>query len=346
MRVLLRPVVELHRTFVAIQLYRLIVAVLVLVVLGAVGLWLAEPDVTLANALWWSVVTLTTVGYGDISPLTAGGRLVGAVLMMLGIGVLGAFTGQLASLLTERRRLARLGLMTDVTVADHTILAGWSPRARDVLETLRATPRGRRRPIALIADRAETPAPNDERLYFIQGTVSEATLTRANLAEAATVIVFGDPTLDPEARDAKVVLHVLTIESLHPAAYTIAEVELLSSVAHCRRAHADEVVVGSELTSHLLTRASLDPGLSGMISELMNPAPGAELFSVPVPARFAGQPFGDVVPVVKAEYEALAVGVLTYADGRIRTLTNPPSDYRLDAADRLLLIGPTELDAL
>jgi voltage-gated potassium channel len=52
-----------------------------------------QPDdfATLADAMWWSFVTLTTVGYGDLYPVTAGGRLVAAFTMVLGIGIFGTF---------------------------------------------------------------------------------------------------------------------------------------------------------------------------------------------------------------------------------------------------------------
>jgi voltage-gated potassium channel len=52
-----------------------------------------------ADSLWWSVVTLTTVGYGDIAPITTTGRLAAAVLMVTGIAVLGLLAGSLASFL-------------------------------------------------------------------------------------------------------------------------------------------------------------------------------------------------------------------------------------------------------
>ena len=47
--------------------------------------------------MWWAITTTTTVGYGDIYPLTAEGRLIAVVLMLTGIGVIGVFTATIAS---------------------------------------------------------------------------------------------------------------------------------------------------------------------------------------------------------------------------------------------------------
>ena len=52
---------------------------------------------TAGDALWWSLVTITTVGYGDHYPVTTPGRLVAAWLMIVGIGVMGTVTGVVAS---------------------------------------------------------------------------------------------------------------------------------------------------------------------------------------------------------------------------------------------------------
>ncbi len=56
---------------------------------------------TASDALWWSVVTITTVGYGDKFPVSDGGRIVAAILMTAGVGLFGTFTGFVASMFVE-----------------------------------------------------------------------------------------------------------------------------------------------------------------------------------------------------------------------------------------------------
>lgn len=77
------------------------------VVLGAVGIFLVERGENkaiagLGDALWWAIVTATTVGYGDVSPVTLEGRLIAVALMLTGIGIIGVFTATVASMFLEQ----------------------------------------------------------------------------------------------------------------------------------------------------------------------------------------------------------------------------------------------------
>lgn len=78
---------------------------LLIVLLGGAFAFSLEPDTfhTYWNAVWWAIVTATTVGYGDYYPVTVGGRLVGIALMVFGVGMIGTFAGLLSSFLVERK---------------------------------------------------------------------------------------------------------------------------------------------------------------------------------------------------------------------------------------------------
>jgi voltage-gated potassium channel len=81
---------------------RVAVIAVAVVVIGAAAAYRAEhpsnPEfATFGDSLWWAVVTLTTVGYGDIVPKTTAGRLTGFMIMVTGVGILGVLAGSLAS---------------------------------------------------------------------------------------------------------------------------------------------------------------------------------------------------------------------------------------------------------
>lgn len=86
------------------SLFRVLIAVVGTVFLGAWLVLLFEDNAKGSNihdypdALWWAIVTVTTVGYGDRYPVSAGGRFVAVVLMLVGIGLIGVLTATVASL--------------------------------------------------------------------------------------------------------------------------------------------------------------------------------------------------------------------------------------------------------
>lgn len=73
---------------------------------------------TLGNALWWSVVTVTTVGYGDYTPVTLGGRLTAVALLVLGLVSLAVLTAQIASSFLEQGQSKSTDVSTESSTTD------------------------------------------------------------------------------------------------------------------------------------------------------------------------------------------------------------------------------------
>ncbi len=82
----------------------------IMLILASSGIYLVEKDAqpekfgNIPQAMWWSIVTLTTVGYGDVYPITALGKIFGSVIIILGIGTVALPSGILASAFTEHTR--------------------------------------------------------------------------------------------------------------------------------------------------------------------------------------------------------------------------------------------------
>jgi len=313
----------------------LLVVILVIVLSSGALISFFEPDLSFASGIWWSIVTLTTVGYGDISPSTMEGRILAVLIMFFGIGLLGTLSATLATLLIRKRMKEDRGMCAS-TVDNHIIICEWNHRTRAIIKELRADPQTKSTPLVLIADIEEKPI-DDSNLFFIRGTVNEETLEKANLQKARTVVVLGDDSVEITARDAKVVLSTLTIESMNPDVYSVVELVDKANEQHCLRANADEIIVGSELSSNLIASAASDHGISKVISELLSSRYGNEFYSMPLPENMIGWKFIDVFMTMKTQSKATVLGVQEGNTGEF--ISNPDGDFHVSREDNLLVIS-------
>ena len=323
------------------NLFRLLGVIAALVLVGAAGLTYFEEDRPFHDALWWAIVTLTTVGFGDISPETLGGRFIGVVLMFFGIGVLGTFTATIASAFVDQRQRKDRG-MDDCDLEGHIILCGWNDRTKEILKDLRADRDSADNPIALLADVETNPEP-DDRLHFVRGKETEEDLKRAGIDKAKTVVLVGDRSLEYRERDAKAVLAVLTVKSLKPSVYTIVELAGEENVRHCRHAKADEIVVGADLCSRVISTATLYHGVSTVLRELLSAREGHDLITMQVPEDYRGQKFIKVFAELKRNEDMIALAI-KHA-GKESIVTNPDADCDVKAGDQLVVISPRARDA-
>ncbi|MEM9216210.1 MAG: ion channel [Cyanobacteria bacterium P01_F01_bin.150] len=315
---------------------KLVGVVVAIIFTSSILLYWVEPDVSFVDSLWWSLVTLTTVGYGDITPVTFAGRCIAAVDMLVGIGILAILTAKIASTLIERKNRENLG-MTSYYHQDHMILCEWNYRSQTILKELRHELRTQTLPVVLIANIDHKPV-DDNYLFFVKGDVTDTTLMQANLPEADTVIILGDDTLEDRNRDAKVILSTLTVESINPDAYTVVELVSKAHASTCKRANADEVIVRDEMSSRMLLNTALNHGMSSVVMELLCHQYGNQLGKSKASEHHIDQRFIDVLLDVKKTSQSILIGIQQGENGEV--LSNPDAGYKIQPEDLLILIRP------
>ena len=172
----------------------LVFAYLTLLLISSLLIKIVEPpDSALTSfdqALWWSIVTSTTVGYGDLFPVSNSGKIVAVILpMFMGIGIGAAFITHVASSLIERRDKKMHG-EKKFDGSHHIIIVGVTDETGQLIEEIQRDETYLRQTLVIVADRERHPFPEMENTFFVKGRPDTvATLAKANIKKASGIII-------------------------------------------------------------------------------------------------------------------------------------------------------------
>jgi len=272
---------SLWRRLTASTLATTLALVVVILFLASLGFYYVElranPERTLFDAVWWAVVTVSTVGYGDIVPTTVPGRLIGMCIMGSGIGIMAALTGNLASALIERRNRKQQGLLP-VKTSGHALVLGMNAHSPDLIKALAATAPPSRGPavvvVASMTPEAFAEATVDlgleDRLAFCRGNpAQEAVLGRASPCSARAAYILSNEGVSPGDADQQCLLTALTFRGLAPKVPLYAEALLEANRKHLTRAGVDVTLIQGELTGRALGAIGEHPALWHFLERLL-----------------------------------------------------------------------------
>ena len=271
----------LWRRFLASTLATTLALVVLILFVASVGFYYFElrdnPERNLFDAVWWAVVTVSTVGYGDIVPVTVPGRIIGMCIMGSGIGIMAALTGNLASALIERHNRKQQGLLP-VKTSGHALMLGFNVHAPHLIRTLvEATPPSRGPAVVVVA--AMTPEAFAEatvdlnfkdRLAFCRGNpAQEAALGRASPQTARAAYILSDDTTAADEADQQTLLTALTFRGMAAKVPLYAEARLETNRKHLARAGVDVALIRGELTGRALGTLGEHPALWQFMERLL-----------------------------------------------------------------------------
>ncbi|MBW1917831.1 MAG: potassium channel protein [Deltaproteobacteria bacterium] len=378
---------SLIATLIKEKVFFLIGGVVILVFLGALGFALQEADANnfltrLGHGLWWAVVTLTTVGYGDLVPQSFGGRLVGVGLMLSGLVILSLLTATVASVFIERKFRRERGL-ENITVNEHIIIMGWHRGGERILKDLLERV-DRRTPVVLISE--ITPQQFeaiqvkfiDHELYFVQGDFSrEEILLKTNLRRARRVLILADRTTDRprEQVDQRTLLAALAVKAINPKVRICVELLNPDNRPHLERARVEDIIIRGEYDNALIASATASAGLFKVLKALLS-AEGHTFWVVEIPSRFHGHPLQEFADYLRDRHQSLLIALfnegqvlrledllsgepsaiddfirrkfteagMTHLFGRYRTecLINPPLDHILAPDEMAVVIAKVQ----
>lgn len=311
---------------------RLLYAIFILILSSAYLVYYLEPREEYAgyfDALWWAIVTSTTVGYGDTFPTTVAGKVVAIILMIFGIGLLGALAAKTADLIITLRKRKEKGLLKS-NFENHIIICGWCKKTKDIIEKLNSV--DKKKDIVLVADKNVNPLEEKyEDVLFVSGKVEDRnTLIKAGVKKASVAII-----LNTDNNDATTVLSALNVEAINNDIYSIAELSDKDNKVHMENADVDEIIVNNDISTKMLIRSAVYNGISGIIDELIDNEYGTEIYYKKPEKKDLDNNYIDILKKYKEDHDFNIIGIKRDND----ILLNPNKEEKIINDDELIYLG-------
>lgn len=258
---------------------------------------------TLFDAVWYTLVTITTVGYGDITPRSILGRTSAMILLLAGVALFGALSGKFASFLFDRQQKKDRGLLKMNKIKNHFLICGWKPNFERILEgILLANPEIPPEKIILLNNSSQNEMEKikaDSRfknINYIHGDFTdEDTLLKSQIKTAERTLILADNSENFSSleTDSRTVLAVITIKNLNPKIYCVAEIIDSKFEKHLSLAHCDEIILSADYGQNLLIQASSGKGMSHILRELISEESDSGILICDIPQKFVGNNYGE-----------------------------------------------------
>jgi voltage-gated potassium channel len=333
------------------------------------------------DSVWWVIVTITTVGYGDKIPVTPFGKIIGVIIMFIGIALLSVVTATISSILVTRKIKEGKGLQ-EIKLKDHIILCGWNNQGEHILRTF-TTEQAPVPPVVMINQLSEEEVSEIIERYdnltikFVRGDFTkEHIMNRANAGNAKSAIILPDNSAGlAKPGDERTILATLTLKTINPKIKVYAHIVDSDNVSHLKKARADEVLVSDMYTGYLLANYVASPGVPQFIQQLFSGSSNHILIRKPVPSDLVGAKYNQLVEFYNQNSKGILLGLLQMVEpfqlsslmtddyssldgyimrkfqeaGRgakseehVKILVNPESDTQLTANDFYLAIESKE----
>jgi voltage-gated potassium channel len=228
-----------------------------------------EDGVSLLDAFYYATVSLSTTGYGDITPASSSARLINVlVITPLRVLFLIVLVGTTLEVLTERSRQALRIQKWRRVVRDHVVVVGYGTKGRSAVAALLGD--GVEPGSIVVVDTVQEAldAASAIGLVTVHGSGTRNDVLRvAGAARARAIVVAPN-------RDDTAVLVTLTARELAPKAQIVASVRERENEHLLKQSGADSVVVSSETAGRLLGMATATPSVVAMVEDLLTPDAG------------------------------------------------------------------------
>ncbi|MDV3126787.1 NAD-binding protein [Mycobacterium sp. 21AC1] len=287
-----------------------------------------ENQLSFLDCLYYATVSLSTTGYGDITPITPSARLVNVLIITpLRVAFLIVLIGTTVETLTTQSRQALKIQRWRSKVRNHTVVIGYGTKGRTAVAAMVGDEVAPGDIVVVDENLAALERAKTAGLVTVHGDANKSEVLRLASAQHAKAIIVATDD------DATAVMVTLTARELAPKATIIAAVRERENQHLLEQSGADSTVVSSETAGRLLGLATQTPSVVEMMEDLLTPDAGFAIAERPVTPKEAGGSPRHLTDIV--------LGVVR--DGSLLRVDSPDVDA-LEAGDRLLYIRSADAE--
>jgi voltage-gated potassium channel len=326
-----------YSTLLLRRLWKFLVAYVAVFVVAAVGFFVLDGGHEgILNSFYWAIVTLSTIGYGDVVPTTISAKLftigvagtevfLGAYLVTLVIGVV--------SEEAQHRALGTLG----TAMTGHIVVLGYSPvgqaAVRELLE--------QEQRLAVVTERVEDVAnvrtlAREDRLFVTYGPPADREiLARANVPSAHAVVVC-------TADDATNMIAALNVRAIAPDVRVVVSVSRPELRETLQSAGVTYVASPADMGGRLCASAAFEPEVASALEDLSEGSARSDIqeYLLSSTTPISAQPFGAAELIVRRATGCILIGYARAENGGpFTTYVDPEPESPLRPGDAVLLLG-------
>ena len=297
------------------------------------------------DSLWYSIVTLTTVGYGDIYPVTPIGRNIGYIFVLGSLGVLGLLISRITEVFVNIREARKMGLLGS-NYKDHIVVIGWDVFAQSVVDELI----GAEKQVAIVTDSKDHVDPIRERynetdiFVLVTDYSNYAVLEKANISQASTVFLnFED--------DTQKLVYSLNLKKQYGS---VEHVVILNNSDLEDTFHAAGVTFTLSkdgIAAKIVASYIFEPDVARYSVDLLSSAVAdsdydIQQYLVTDNNPYVNREYNKVFQALKDEHNIILIGISKFRqDGTRKLMKNPSNTITVSAGDYLIMIMTGENEA-
>lgn len=300
-----------------------------------------DPDssiTTIGDAMWYMFVTLTTVGYGDLYPVTPGGKVIGYIYVFSSLGVLGFLFSTISNKIYTMLENKKLGFHgTDFK--DHVLFVGWSDFSRLVADEVYHS----EKKMAIVTNRKDdidliySQYSKDQVFVLFNEFSNFDTLDKVNANEAATLFISFDD-------DSEALLYVINFKKRYPKPEIVVSLQKLQLKDTFKAAGVTYVITKNEIASKLVASYIFEPDVADMNLDLLSSSRKEDDYDVQQYKVLQSNPFVNkdseiIFHELKSSYDSILLGVSKMKDGKRIMIKNPPAGTLVETGDYLLVMS-------